>query len=629
MYYCPFCQHGYPTSNHLMAHMKLKHSVKWCKKFQCQQPNCWRTFSNSSSYMKHLALKHPLPMQSLTIPKHRAPENVTDFFFRDVDSCDSSGTSPVKVDVCNSDNLECNITVEEFRQLVSDGCASSTAKLYANNTINRSVVQDIIASVDELFSSSCIELIRRKYNSIHSSTKNNDVNDMLDILSNAFNNLKTEYQRMKFFDSCSTLIKPIPFVVGTSMELKTINRSKDLGIVDLTGQLIPMGEILTKFLELPNVFNYIVSHINELKEDELNNPLGSHKCINKLGAVYFTLGCIPPQYSSLLENIFLAQLHNSQDHNTFGNKDVFRKLILEIINLEKNGIIINTGTVKKKVYFVLTKILDENLGLHSILSFTESFNANYVCRFCRVDKLTLQSQTSEDISMLRTKVNYADDLLRCKYGIKGRCIFNDIPSYDLIDNPTCDSAYDILEGGFWYTMGKICQVLINVDKLFSLDQLNERVRFFKYGSTMVGNSPPTITHDFLRKQVIVFSASEMLCFVYYFGLIIGDLVPNDNEVWQLYIVVRKILSVVMAISFRKKTTDLLRTLVKQHHSLYLQLFREPLKPKHHFMLHHSTCIEKCGPLCDMSTIRFEGNHRDFKQNAKVVTSRINIAYTLA
>jgi len=41
---------------------------------------------------------------------------------------------------------------------------------------------------------------------------------------------------------------------------------------------------------------------------EINNALGSHAGNNKLGAVYASLPCLPPEYSSSLENIFLACL---------------------------------------------------------------------------------------------------------------------------------------------------------------------------------------------------------------------------------------------------------------------------------------------------------------------------------
>ena len=39
---------------------------------------------------------------------------------------------------------------------------------------------------------------------------------------------------------------------------------------------------------------------------EINNPLWSHKTIHKLGAVYYSIPCLPPEVNSLIENIFVG-----------------------------------------------------------------------------------------------------------------------------------------------------------------------------------------------------------------------------------------------------------------------------------------------------------------------------------
>ena len=39
------------------------------------------------------------------------------------------------------------------------------------------------------------------------------------------------------------------------------------------------------------------------------------------------------------------------------------------------------------------------------------------------------------------------------------------------------------------------------------------------------------------------SSSEMLCLTGYLGIMIGDLIPAENEYWKLYICLRKIVEV--------------------------------------------------------------------------------------
>jgi hypothetical protein len=119
--------------------------------------------------------------------------------------------------------------------------------------------------------------------------------------------------------------------------------------------LVPIKLVLKKFLELPNVFASIVKYIDECKNNttllirfimakcetlqdykrmnffyqlqyffddfKINNPLGSRKSFHKLGAVYFSLLGLPPEYSSNFDNILLM-LHNYQDHKKLG-KNLF------------------------------------------------------------------------------------------------------------------------------------------------------------------------------------------------------------------------------------------------------------------------------------------------------------------
>ena len=118
---------------------------------------------------------------------------------------------------------------------------------------------------------------------------------------------------------------------------------------------------MKKFLELPNVLkeilnyqrmeekNYAYSSIcnGKLWRDlskhyqnkiviglllyyddfEVVYPLGSAKGIYKIGGLYFTSAGIPPQYASMIENVFLAQLILSSDLKDFKTSKCFIKII--------------------------------------------------------------------------------------------------------------------------------------------------------------------------------------------------------------------------------------------------------------------------------------------------------------
>jgi len=89
------------------------------------------------------------------------------------------------------------------------------------------------------------------------------------------------------------------------------------------------------------------------------------------------------------------------------------------------------------------------------------------------------------------------------------------------------------------------------------------------------------------------------------------------------------LSIIMAQEVTDENISLLRKLISEHHKLYINLFDDTLKPKHHLLLHYPRIMQQRGPLKQMSSIRFEAKHKELKQTANAITSRKNPAYTLA
>lgn len=145
-------------------------------------------------------------------------------------------------------------------------------------------------------------------------------------------------------------------------------------------------------------------------EFETNNPLGSHAGMQKLGAIYISLPSFPLEYASKLENIFLIYLFNSLDKKQVGNQNLFKHLITEINFLEESGINVFVNNQSYQIYFSLALIVGDNLGLHSILGFTECFVSNYPCRFCHSSKEECHVQISQNNENLRNIDNYNEDV---------------------------------------------------------------------------------------------------------------------------------------------------------------------------------------------------------------------------
>lgn len=430
------------------------------------------------------------------------------------------------------------------------------------------------------------------------------------------------------------------------------------------GQIIELRQILKHFLELPNVFQDIVFHMQEKESScdnnvctsilqgnlwkeirlkfankivfplylfyddfEPNNPLGSKSGLCKIGAVYISVASVPVQYASLLENIFLAQLNFSADRVQYGNKNIFYKIIEELKYLETEGIEIQISSKNIRVYFTLLLILGDNLGLNSVLGFDESFQSHYFCRFCKTHKDETTSQTIENEDHIRTVNNYNRDSVSLSYGIKEICIWHELPNFHVTNNLSCDIMHDLLEGVLRYDMAHIIGCLIK-KKFFSVEQLNERIKYFKFSDVDTGNPIPSICSQHLKKKYIIMSASEMLGLTIYFGILVGDLIPSSEPVWDFYILLCNMLNIIFAKTVSNSSISYLETVITEHNETYCKLFNDTLKPKFHFLVHYPRIMRKIGPVRHIWVMRYEGFHKQLKSTAKIVTSRINLLLSL-
>ncbi|CAG9782115.1 unnamed protein product [Diatraea saccharalis] len=363
---------------------------------------------------------------------------------------------------------------------------------------------------------------------------------------------------------------------------------------------------------------------------EIGNALGSRAGQHKLGAVYASIPCLPPCRASALKNIFLLLLFHSSDRVLFGNNIIFRCVIDELNYLSEHGIEFDLPVFKGIIYFELGLILGDNLGIHAITGFVESFSANYSCRICKVSKQVLRSQCIENKDILRNFENYQNDLLcinPSETGIKEKCIWLDVIDFDLFNQVGVDCMHDILEGVAKYVMQFVLLQCIRRFKFFTLTQLNNKIHAFEYGPDC-RNQPCSFSMENLIRSNVRQSASEMLTLLRYFGLLVGESVPRENEIWDLYLKLRIVLEIILSSAFARGTGELLQTAVKDLNTLYLSLTKDSLKPKFHNLIHYHTALEKYGPIVSLWCMRFEAKHRVFKMASNVSCNRKNITLSL-
>jgi len=233
----------------------------------------------------------------------------------------------------------------------------------------------------------------------------------------------------------------------------------------------------------------------------------------------------------------------------------------------------------------------------------------------------------ENTDLIRTVIDYTNHCKEKIFGIEEECIFNSIPSFHVAKNFSVDPMHDLLEGVCRYDIGKILKNFIVTTKLFTLQIFNERLRYFK--KTLFGENIPVITQKLTEKEYLIISASEMKYLVLNLCLIIGDLIPLNNDVWELYLILRQIVCIAFLHAVNRQTIDLLEVLVSEYLSLHVKLFPNSVKYKHHNLQHYPRIMRTYGPLKSMTCTRFEAKHMQIKENSKICKTRVNPSFTLA
>lgn len=356
MLICPVCNETYCTISNVIKHIKFKH--KFVNRLLCQQIHRFRTFQNIYNFKRHLILKHEKDENISKLPTSNSNNCINleqisiseDEILKVPDTTETSDVNLVP------DTTETSIVnLPELELCLSQNALMYVSKFYNNYSLPRNIVQNIIHDTSALLEEPIDILKKKLHNSsnVISNESSQELIFMLDSFKNMFTNLFSEHMRFKQFKASSTFISPVSVILGQILNSKTLQNRVTAELTDITCQYIPIHKTLKAFLELPSVFDQISLYISDLQQSEVisniiqsemwknianqyknrmvlplfvygddfevANPLGSHAGIYKVCGIYFSIACLPPEYSSQLENIFLLQLCHSTDVKEFGN----------------------------------------------------------------------------------------------------------------------------------------------------------------------------------------------------------------------------------------------------------------------------------------------------------------------
>ena len=663
-YYCSLCGTctGDATVKKFIGHLNYRHGISAFQKIivQCGQNDCKITLSSVASFRTHLHSKHPHD-------PHPGILGCTSTSQMD-DTCDRANTASTSGEDCETGNnmppVETTDGQLDIFQLIADFILRLRSRI-----INQSIV-DFVASGLEWLLSALFDMIKVKLDPL--SSKYSVVSDLLCSLEEtftAFDTIRSDYNQKKYLKEKKGLIEPEEILLGTRCE-QYLDRSRvsSLKYVPETIQYISikktintvlnkLGHKIGKKHRSENVVmkDYMdASQFSQhplflednsalqlhmyFDEFETVNPLGSKTKIHKIGGLYMSIKNLPVELNSKLVNIHPVIFCHSQDVYKYGFKTVFDQMLTDLKDLEK-GVTMEVNGKEQVVRAALVLWSGDNLGIHQVFGFCESFQANKPCHFCYIHKQDIQNCFTLDSVNRRTHEQYLLDVEHAKTnfestkdtGVKSDFPLESLTYFRFPDNVGPDAMHDILEGSLQYTIKVVLVQCIQVKGHFKLKLLNSRIRSFNYGSDRV-SKPSDISKEklFSSDKKLGLNASQSWCFGRYLPLLIGDLVPADEPCIEVLQYMLDIADIIFSPKITVGLTLCLEKLVTRYLELFKMNFPEySVIPKQHFLLHYPQKIRELGPSIGYWCMRMEAKHAKAKEYAHILHCFKNICKSVA
>ncbi|XP_041693785.2 uncharacterized protein LOC121532136 isoform X1 [Coregonus clupeaformis] len=630
---CFVCQAELSSSNMLVRHLRLVHGYLPGKnlRLKCAQTGCGCAFGTFSGFRKHLNTKHTEYIDQQVDP---------DVYLSSIGEAVTTNVEETATTsrTVNEHEVATSTLLKKSNRSTLDMCASAVAQLKAAG-LSQSTVNSFVSSMEEVFfeiQSQATDAALQCLSPQETENKNR-IEQSLQKLENPFTPLNSEAKRNKHFKEKWGIVEPVEKVLGTRFDSR---RNKTTGTYDqvvVTDKFayIPILETLKAIFQNPELADmfkprhmpkegvyadlrdaayFKKSPLFSIEKDaiqiqlfyddfETANPLGSKKGIHKLGAIYFTLRNFPPIFNSSLINIHLGALFHAQDIKRYGFNLILEPLVSDLKVLETEGL--KVPRLKDVIHGTIVQVTGDNLGLHGLFGFVESFGARYCCRFCLLEKDCFQTVFCEDYPkvVLRTiemhklhcQTLQTDPTLPHIYGVKRICLLNSLQYFNTANNFSVDIMHDILEGVAQFEVKLVLQYI--KENFLNAEQLAGRIHAFDYGYNQQRNRPPRVKL-FDGSNDLGLNAIQSWCLLRNMPLLFGDLIQSDDQHWHLLLLLLHIVNIVFSPVLTEGMTIYLKHLIIDHHQLFKQLFPAiNLLPKHHFMIHYPRNIKTSAQFC--------------------------------
>nr|XP_054922870.1 uncharacterized protein LOC126523536 isoform X1 [Dermacentor andersoni] len=629
---------------HLYQHLRSGVSV------QCPFRRCGKLFQTTSSLSCHLSRNHGSKAKaneqvSLVPPNEiEGPEGAT--------SVHDTGES---METAGPTNEPAYL---ELRQCAEHELALFYLKLEAKLMVPSSTVQVIAESILRVHNINRQVTLLKLREQLEKKMARRDASEIAsevdteNIFKAPCSLFSTEYKRKAYFKEILAYVAPINVRLGRD-KYRRERSFQYIPILETLAKLLTSKEV-AQFLydpqppgvegELADITDGLICKSNSfltsenvlqivLYQDafEVANPLGSARKKHKLVGVYYTLANFSIHNRSSRDHIQLALLCLESDLKQFGQEKIFGLLLNDLVALEKDGIHHGDSRVKGTVI----AILGDNVGSHFIGGFQENFSlSNYFCRYCLITRIEFQHKpylTGEK----RTPANYNQAVSQAENsglpfeGVKCASIFNKLDHFHVCNPglPPC-IGHDLFEGVVSYDMLLFLKYFAENKRWLTFQYLNYRIMNFKYKGADARSKPCEVN---ARSNKLGGEAVRTWVLFRLLPAMIGHKIQNGNDpVWRLYLNLRKIVDIVCAPVITEGQSAYLSIIIQEYLEDRWELFpSEPLKPKHHYMLHYASMQIHFGPLINVWTLRFESKHSFFKNCVRSSKNFKAVAKTLA
>lgn len=227
----------------------------------------------------------------------------------------------------------------------------------------------------------------------------------------------------------------------------------------------------------------------------------------------------------------------------------------------------------------------------------------HVLQFCE-SELTLRSRSMHTSHCTHLE-GPLHDHFATTYGVSCKSILNESQFFHVVDSLIPDIMHDILEGSLQLHIKWLLRHYIIHMKYFSINILNGRIRSFNFGTAERSNRPTCIAPEVLSSSqnsvkqscklqmnehshlnIFLNTASQAWCLGRFLPLLLGDLIPEQDEYWSAYLIFLRIMEYTFAPVLTPDKLDYLQTLIQDFLIEFVRLYPDrPLTPKLHYLLH--------------------------------------------